>query len=401
VDGWENVQLPDVARGNHFSYADARKLMYLALTYKSNLIVNYPDDAQLRMNMWATMFKSLGHVVHLLQDTASPQHVRSETHGYLCNGAWYEDASEAKVPTRTFENFTNYRVTAPFDIVLDPSGGKKTYSFANLCDDEKWRDMFRTGAQANPADTTPWTSGNTYPIPQFSVQRKFFTTRTEDVDFNARRGLADYVNRGFFTEGAFLANNGTPNPNLPSPPPLVNAAYTPGTYTTDFIPGLGGVENQTMYWQVPDVIAPNYPDRGLDNGKAPIVARSLWTILIRDPEGPPIELQNLGGNLTLRNYVQIADMTVPRAVAYTTGLINFFFRGKLEIEPIDQRIFAVMNTGEPHTVAADGYPIRTSNNKVFGFKKSALRFVTLLTPSSNPAPMPTLCKRWVWGIWSP
>ena len=198
-DNWTNVQLPEVARGNHFSDADARKLMFLALTYKRNFLVNYPEDAQLRMNMWATMFKSLGHIVHLLQDTASPQHVRGEGHSRLCNGSLYQDLPEQPEATRTFENFANYRVTEPFDRALDDAGVKKTYSFANLCDDEKWRDMFRTAGQARPTDTIAWTSGNTYPIPQFSVQRKFFTTRTEDAAINARRGLADYVNRGFFT----------------------------------------------------------------------------------------------------------------------------------------------------------------------------------------------------------
>ena len=33
---WDSTQVPDQARGNHFSYADARKLYWLALTYKES-----------------------------------------------------------------------------------------------------------------------------------------------------------------------------------------------------------------------------------------------------------------------------------------------------------------------------------------------------------------------------
>jgi len=55
---WQTTQLPDAARGNHFSYADARKLMFLALTYKKIAgVANERLDSQLRANIWASMFK--------------------------------------------------------------------------------------------------------------------------------------------------------------------------------------------------------------------------------------------------------------------------------------------------------------------------------------------------------
>jgi hypothetical protein len=382
TDNWENVQLPDAARGNHFSYADARKLMFLALTYKTGgTLAKEEEDSQLRMNMWATMFKSLGHIVHLLQDTASPQHVRGEGHSYLCNGAWYEDLTEAAVPTRTFENYTNFRVTDPFDKtlglagVLNAEGKPVRYPVANLCDDAVWRNMFTEAGQTTPTDTVPWTGGgNTYPIPQFSVQRKFFTTRTEDSAINARRGLADYVNRGFFTEGAFLRLGGIPGVAFPSPPPLTDPAYTPGIQFAENVPGLGNVQSQTLYWRVPDAVAPNYPNPELVDGKAPIVSRTLWAdSLVAGAIAPAPLLTNLGGTLTLRNYAQIADMTMPRAVAYTAGFFNFFFRGKLEIEPNAQRLFGVVDMGRPHSMTTGGYPVIDGQTGIFGFEKIRLK----------------------------
>ena len=377
---WDSTQVPDPARGNHFSYMDARRFYWLALTYKEAPVSGgQPFSALLtrrysnfRQNLWASTLKSIGHVVHLLQDSASPQHVRAEAHSFLCNGNLLEEGlGNQEVATRTFENFANYRVTFPFDVQLAAAGVNAKYSFANLCDDEKWRDMFEEAGQRTPAAVAAWTTSS-YPIPQFSVQRKFFSTRAEDA-FNSRRGLVDYTNRGFFTEGGFSLG-------FSSPPALLNdPSFEQGDVQTVNVPGLDGNANATiklkaLYWQVPDAVASGFNDPNLRNGKAPIASFEVWQYLGGQNAVPD------RGQLSLANYVQIQDMLAPRAIAYTTGLINFFFRGKLEIEPITQRIFAVINQGEPHTINADGYPIRTSDGKVFGFTKIRLKVRNITDP---------------------
>jgi hypothetical protein len=381
-DAWLSDDTPDTTRGNHFSYMDARRQYFLALTFKdrTNTSRGPLDEYRLRTNLWASLFKSLGHVVHLLQDTASPQHVRGEPHSLLCNGGFIDDAFEASVATRTYENFSNYRVTFRFDRVLEQAGVTARYSFSNFCDDEKWRRMFDAGNQQEPRNITAWEQDNTYPTPQFSVQRKFFTTRLEDAALNARRGLADYTNRGFFTEGAFEASLGLPNPDLPSPPPVNDPSYAPGTTQTVAVPGLGSVSAQTLFWRVPDAISPNYPDPNIDaSGRTPVVSRSLWNdVYVID--GVNIPIQGTGGNLTLENYTQISDMLPPRAIAYTTGMLNFFFRGKLEIEPLAERMFGVVDMGQPHTMTQDGYPIVTATNKVLGFEKIRLKVRNVTPP---------------------
>jgi hypothetical protein len=372
---WQTDQTPDPARGNHFSYMDARKQFFLALTHKDppGISRGALSEYQLRTNLWATTFKSLGHIVHLLQDTASPQHARAEPHSFLCNGNLIDDLPQATVATRTYENFSNYRVTARFNAA---PGVQASYSASSQCEDEKWRGMFDAGGQSLPTPLLAWEASNTYPIPQFSVQRKFFTTRLEDTNINARRGLADYSNRGFFTEGAFEQRYGNPDPTLTSPPPLNDASYVEGTTQNSFVPGLGNVETQSLFWRVPDAVAPNYADPNLDaSQRAPVVSRSMWSG--EDLMGVPVD--QLGGNLTLENYTQISDMLPPRAIAYSAGMIDFFFRGKLEIEPIQQRIFGVMNAGNPHTVDADGYP-RDANGKIFGFEKIRLKVRNLTDP---------------------
>jgi hypothetical protein len=62
-------QLPDPARGNHFSYLDARRAYFLGLTYKQSGVSTFNKsrlDSDVRMALWATTLKSVGHVVHLI-----------------------------------------------------------------------------------------------------------------------------------------------------------------------------------------------------------------------------------------------------------------------------------------------------------------------------------------------
>ena len=45
-------------------------------------------------------------------------------------------------------------------------------------------------------------------------------------------------------------------------------------------------------------------------------------------------------SLNRLNYDAMASLLVPRAVAYSAGLINFFFRGRIDIELPDEGVFA-------------------------------------------------------------
>jgi len=367
------ASVPDPSRGNHFSYMDARRNFFLALTYKTTGTTSATlttTDSLIRQNLWASTMLSMGHVVHLLQDQASPQHARAEAHNYVCRG--FFSLFNAPEATRTYENFINYRVIRlNFGRVGNPPSG---YTATNLCEEKGWQKAFADSGQIDPPLIASWLrtgGGNTYPVPQFSVQRKFFTTRENDASgistpipmLNMRAGLGDYSNRGFYTEGKMA---GSGNHAFISPPRLTSdPSFTDGVFKEVIVPGKGKVKSKGLLWQVPDAVAPGYPDTGLTGGKAPIVSYGQWGFF-----------GTLGVKrriLTLDNYNQMADMLAPRAVAYTTGLINFFFRGKLEIEPITQRVFGVLNQGEPHTVNADGYPTRTSNGKIFGFEKIRLK----------------------------
>lgn len=354
---------PDPMRGNHFSYADAVDFYLRALTFKS-ANATATENANARLSFWATSLKSLGHTIHLLQDTASPQHARGEPHNYVCRGAFR--FLNQDVATRTYENFTNFRVTSPFNRTVAEQSGSNFYVATNSCEEQRWIDLFAEAGVATAPTSLPFTSSS-YPIPQFTLAHRYFTTRVVGdptlpellplATLNARAGLADYSNRGFYTQdyrqGRYLS------PPDPSAIGLVQQADS----NLQFIPGLGTLRVRTLFWKVPDPVAPSFADTGLDTqGRAPIGTLSYWSKLGFDPDLV----------LSLANYTQMGDMLGPRAIAYSAGLINFFFRGKLEVTPTAQNVFAVMNQGEPHTVDAQGYP-RRADNRIFGFEKVRLK----------------------------
>jgi hypothetical protein len=383
-------QIPDPTRGNHFSYMDARRAYFLALTYRELLPPGqpFPDvnarlESAIRMRLWSTTLKSVGHVVHLMQDQASPQHSRGEPHNHTCTFPGSEFNQD--FVTRTFENFINFRLVSRYNNQVQG----QPYIATNDCEEAKWLNEFDLGGQRVPENIAPW--NNIYPTPMFAVQRKFFTTRapTDPTDpallpratLNTRAGIGDYANRGFYTQDYQQGRyQSPPAPNSPE--------FVLGTNNPVFVPGKGQVRLQSMYWPVPDPIAGGFVDAGLDPaGRAPIASRSQWCILTSQYT-TSCDLTTM---LTLRNYNQMADMLIPRATAYTTGMINFFFRGKLEVTPIDQALFGVLNQTEPHTMDSAGFPRVPATGRIFGFTKIRLKVrntTDVITESGTNANVP-------------
>ena len=91
---WATVKDATVAgflygtRQNYYNLPSAREAMWRALTLKaleadgtfSNAVEptnwTYNNKAELRNAYWATMFRAIGDMVHLVQDAAQPQHSR-------------------------------------------------------------------------------------------------------------------------------------------------------------------------------------------------------------------------------------------------------------------------------------------------------------------------------------
>jgi len=86
TDAFSNPIVPEGSRRNHFTVLDAREVMYRALTgldKAGNKTIGPGNRDAIeadRKAYWATTFRALGDVVHLIQDMAQPQHTRNDPH---------------------------------------------------------------------------------------------------------------------------------------------------------------------------------------------------------------------------------------------------------------------------------------------------------------------------------
>lgn len=361
--GLTNALLPTydplLTRDNHFTWVDARRAYFKALTYQTaNATFSSTADefeSEARLFFLATTAKALGQVVHILQDGSQPQHARIDRHNHS-NMTW--PFLNADLPRRLMEVYTNIRVTR--DINLSP-----------LEDREPLRAMFTVESGNLEIPALP--PVGSYPIPQFATPRRFFTTRDEagGDDFNLRKGLVDYANRGFFTEGTANGRRNLKARVMPSPPPNLEGGQE--VSVTD-----RGRNFIDIAWSAPEPANPTYVDAidAVYSGKIPLGQVTLLSIM---NESRPLKVTVRERHL--RNH---ANALIPRAIAYSAGLINYFFRGTLEIEPIDQKIFAVVNQGEPHTIDVAGWPRKTTGGGVFGFDKVRLKVRNITDPITEP-----------------
>lgn len=361
----------DTSRENHFSWQDARDQYWWALTYNRN-----PDDTfathgvfqQIESNdrklRFATTLKAIGQVIHLAQDMAQPQHTRNDSHGPPVTAVVTSDS-----PTdAAFEAYTEAR------LFRDAVPSQFTNAIRRF-----------DGSLLQRADIPMLKlSGNVpYPVPRFSRVVEYFTTQVADGSTAAGRGMADLANRGFFTPSTLPVNVRTGQPDggaaafANPPPPVTN---TPGFYQEGqialplFFNGALVLKQNLLFATVPDVLAPNWnAQSGLfaADGRMPLLTRSQIfraADLIASPT--PITQDSV---FTLSNevFTAQADALLPRAVAYSTGLIDYFFRGRLEVTPTAQKVFAVLNQGELHSMDAEGYP-RRPDGRIFGFEKLRL-----------------------------
>jgi hypothetical protein len=229
----------------------------------------------LREKHTALLFRTLGQVLHLLEDSAQPQHTRNDPHAGCADPlasifgghSWYEEYTEDRTLGRVFPRGD----TPPPPIVL-------------------------TGYAALP--NRPYEG---------------FFSNTD------RRGMADFSSRNFLTVGTNLGAIPEPCDGLVEPP-CFEEAYrkTMTAFTTQT---LNGPIVGTVALYLRDVLD---AETGAVIRDVPVSSWSMWDEpLVRRGRLPKFSLNRL-------NYVAMADILLPRAVGYAAGFLDTFFRGRLD-----------------------------------------------------------------------
>jgi hypothetical protein len=268
--------VPENNRRNHFTIFDAREAMYRALIGKGRNALGEEFDAAPtkteRDKYWATLFRALGDIVHLMQDMGQPQHTRNDQHA------------------GKFPEFL--------------TGHKSVY--------EAYLDCRATGGQIEAIDNyQDYYFDSCYPLtyvgystPVFTRYSDYFATRD-----GAGRGLAEYSNRNFFTFGTNLGSNDYPSPSND------RSLYNEETFLR--FDSLG-------FQRTVRFLRGNVTDtRTGETNNVRLTTESAFDYFLGT-------FRNY--SLNVYNYDDQADLLIPRAVAYSAGLIDYFFRGRIEAE---------------------------------------------------------------------
>jgi hypothetical protein len=248
---WAQTQ-PFEQEHTRFTWSDARR------AFQDALVGEGPGT---RADALARALRTLGHLVHLVQDLGQPQHTRNDPHaGFF--GCGRESLFERGVRTRE----------ATFDL---------------------------TG----------------YPPPMFGHFLDFLFT-------GDGRGLAEFSSHNFVSEGTnfTFAEDGNHHPSHPRP-----------------------ALDLTLVTSIP--IENLLPERGL-TGSMLFFGNSITDLLLSGPQGQIVNpfmttfslfdraLTQRGKELAFSynrfNVDAAARLLLPRATGYSAGLLNHFFRGKLE-----------------------------------------------------------------------
>jgi hypothetical protein len=309
----------DPARRNHFSLFDAREAMYRALTlrsrnefghYENLLPAGSPPDvvAKTQMAYWATTFRALGNVVHLVQDMAQPQHTRNDSHsgfgGPYGERAFYEEYIDARVGRRPV-------------ILFD-------------------RDNVLSLPLAAPDYGVDRENGSPYPIVSFNRYSDFWTT-SRGAGSLGGKGLGDYSSRGFYTTGTNVGSSS----GAAYPQPTQSPSDSQHQWFNEVYDLAGNALPGTMQVVVDTVGDTAVP--AFNKSDVKLASHGLFDqFLVKRFSARRYTLNHY-------NYDDNASLLIPRAVSYTAGLLNYFFRGRLSLKLPAERIYSVADFSKTKT----------------------------------------------------
>ncbi len=336
-----------------FSYTDARKAMLLGLTGPAL------QDRNAKLGL---MFETLGHVVHHMQDMAQPQHVRNEAHAtlgipapfdlptYSRYEAWAEN--QDYLSNVTFDSYESVYLSSPLNYWTNgDQSGIADFTSSNFV--SQWRNFEMIGGdiQVAPPYTTP-PPLTVIPVPMKSILRgpPFNCPRPSDANANPTSADAR-CSLGLDGEVDFVT-----------------------TEVIDNLTGEAGLNSQASMYSIFDQDL-QAVDGVVNNGES-----GVWYV-------PNSQMRFTVNALT---FPSATPWLLPRAVGYSAGLIDYFFRGKIDLEPhvladgsAVPDAFDIVNLGdEPLTGTVQLYYDDANGNRypVVGVGKEWPMTVTNLAP---------------------
>ncbi|MCX6937070.1 MAG: hypothetical protein NTU80_04115 [Verrucomicrobia bacterium] len=345
---WAKGENNKYVTANEESWAKARKYYYDALT----LANQEQRDASL-----AHTFYALGKICHLLQDLSQPEHVRNDAH--MVNGAETPILGRSGVMpnARWIENFGSEKKNLLKEKIGSvPTLNWRAAKFTKV--EDFWNRSLYTGS--NPAALDDDASG----------------------DVTKTLGLSEFINGNFLGADASykeLVSAGTSHY-------FEHPALTDTNYASF---GISGKPLLTYTWTSTATTNP-------DNGK---IRRSVF--LRKERSGIHVEkhaalnyslLYRLRTTGITQDYPTYPGVTInapdvlqeyhekilPKAVSYSAGLLDYFFRGKLET-----RLRGNEYAYKLQVTNKSGQPLNGGAFKLYSETTNGARTLVNLTPAAS------------------
>jgi len=243
---------------------------------------------------YADTFLDLGHLMHLVSDMAVPAHVRLDPHLTLPT-KWtdfIEDPDPFESWTADYSTQLNYTGTP-----VDPA----IFSHA-------------IASTAAPAPISALWDHDVYQ--QDTNPNITLTTGPMTV------GLAEYTNANFFSKDTFAGYT--------YPDAGVNAVLDVDWYHPEEFVENGKTVHRVYLWR----------NVGGSAGPIKIAAASLISYdTLKKNTDPPWMIDNKVNE-------DYASRLVPAAVGYSTALLDYFFRGKIELTPPDRFVMGIIDDAD-------------------------------------------------------
>lgn len=275
---------------SRLSWDSARDYFYKALTFSANAD---------RENYFAKTFEAIGHVLHLLEDMAVPAHTRNDFESHL----FPNSASFLGGFIDRYQPFEQYVQNNPNLVV---SAQTVTPSFA----DTRLTDFWDTD-QYNGSNPSTFTN----------------------------IGLAEFSNSNYFSDFTIPNNGVTPQHTFPYP-------HLGST-------NISGPNYQICTYQFFGIASVNYVSR-MNGGPCPptaVAADHFAVVSLMNMPGTSSDINSIS-HVWLNDdvYEQYAKELLPRAVGYSAGLLNYFFRGTLDVSWPNTGVYSIADGSQtPYT----------------------------------------------------
>ncbi|MHB8535098.1 MAG: phospholipase C/P1 nuclease family protein [Sulfuricaulis sp.] len=292
-----------------YSFRDARDFLYKALTL--------PDPKKRDKNFGLT-FQTLGQVIHHIQDMAQPQHVRNDAHldqpkefdilgltipNPLYNPSLYEKYTQGRGGNLPFSGYPPVTFTKARDYWTGGinGNGQGLADFTNA-------NFLSAGTNFEPGTNGQPVKNSRYDLPEWNGTTESVTfwdlLKKEGIDCTAATGTPASTPPSL-TVAIIIVPPPSTVPDLPPACQLNGEMVFYGTTVTDNYLGTPGVNNSRA---------------------------STLSVFDQD-----LEKNNLPLTFSLNrfNFEYAYPHLIPKAVSYSAGLIDYFFRGKLEIQSIN------------------------------------------------------------------